>query len=461
MFRTRRIATASTKSALVAATLATLSLTFPAAAQPQDCNHNGIPDAIDIFQGQSQDLNFNGVPDECDIEVEFDQLNWSNGQGGYAEAFSDFGRASLSFDPTDLPLFFPHPEGGRFGWINIMSRVGPAQPQWTIRNLAVYFDDNENLNDRLPVGVWFSLGVPSGTPVNAIDYVIVISPGPLSAPPMGPARLGIPVDQADILIGGAEAAAGANPPAGGNSGLYRPGPATNYNGAPPGTVFFSKPAAIRVGEKQIEGVAEEVDGCGPGSIARSLKYLDAINPTITLALDAQGIYEILKGAGYISAGGPRGTATTKEITDGKKKFVKEKRKSREIGGNIDTDVEKVDDIEEDVIPALAAGADVELIVQWPLRPGQDKALQHIAFVSKITPKRNAEGELIGFDVEIIDDGKQGDADGTNKKTTLSFDKNGNMLGPDGQPNGGKAVEFVVEKYQPPPKKPPKKEKQPG
>ena len=36
-----------------------------------------------------------------------------------------------------------------------------------------------------------------------------------------------------------------------------------------------------------------------------------------------------------------------------------------------------------------------------------------------------------------------------------------MLGEDGQPYGGQAVEFVVEKYTPPPKKPPKKEKQPG
>jgi hypothetical protein len=31
-----------------------------------DCNHNGDPDACDIFEGISEDLNANGIPDECD-----------------------------------------------------------------------------------------------------------------------------------------------------------------------------------------------------------------------------------------------------------------------------------------------------------------------------------------------------------------------------------------------------------
>jgi hypothetical protein len=31
-----------------------------------DCNHNGEPDACDIFEGTSEDLNANGIPDECE-----------------------------------------------------------------------------------------------------------------------------------------------------------------------------------------------------------------------------------------------------------------------------------------------------------------------------------------------------------------------------------------------------------
>ncbi|MEE8141649.1 MAG: choice-of-anchor B family protein, partial [Planctomycetota bacterium] len=34
----------------------------------QDCNDNGIDDALDISSGESQDCNENSVPDECDIE---------------------------------------------------------------------------------------------------------------------------------------------------------------------------------------------------------------------------------------------------------------------------------------------------------------------------------------------------------------------------------------------------------
>jgi Protein of unknown function (DUF642)/HYR domain len=34
-----------------------------------DCNHNGIPDAVDIATGRSADLNFNGLPDECESFV--------------------------------------------------------------------------------------------------------------------------------------------------------------------------------------------------------------------------------------------------------------------------------------------------------------------------------------------------------------------------------------------------------
>ncbi len=32
----------------------------------QDCNSNGVEDAVDIASGYSIDLDGNGVPDECD-----------------------------------------------------------------------------------------------------------------------------------------------------------------------------------------------------------------------------------------------------------------------------------------------------------------------------------------------------------------------------------------------------------
>jgi len=34
---------------------------------PADCNRNGHPDSLDLFQGNSHDCNSNGIPDECDL----------------------------------------------------------------------------------------------------------------------------------------------------------------------------------------------------------------------------------------------------------------------------------------------------------------------------------------------------------------------------------------------------------
>src|SRR5262249_11447282 len=37
-----------------------------------DCNHNGIPDAVDIATGHSRDCNANGIPDECETDSDGD-----------------------------------------------------------------------------------------------------------------------------------------------------------------------------------------------------------------------------------------------------------------------------------------------------------------------------------------------------------------------------------------------------
>ena len=38
----------------------------------QDCNGNGVSDAIDIVQGASTDVNGNGIPDECEAGCQVD-----------------------------------------------------------------------------------------------------------------------------------------------------------------------------------------------------------------------------------------------------------------------------------------------------------------------------------------------------------------------------------------------------
>jgi len=39
------------------------------ASQVNDCNHNGIPDALDISSRRSADQNFNALPDECEAII--------------------------------------------------------------------------------------------------------------------------------------------------------------------------------------------------------------------------------------------------------------------------------------------------------------------------------------------------------------------------------------------------------
>jgi hypothetical protein len=51
----------------------------------QDCNQNGVPDFCDIRYGDSSDRNLNGVPDEC--ENEFDEDCNGNGLTDQDEAF--------------------------------------------------------------------------------------------------------------------------------------------------------------------------------------------------------------------------------------------------------------------------------------------------------------------------------------------------------------------------------------
>ena len=74
-----------------------------------DCNHNGIPDAIDIANGTSQDCQPNGVPDECDIGGGFeDATSWAAFNPGAQGLGSDVrGYAGATFDGRYV-YFAPH-----------------------------------------------------------------------------------------------------------------------------------------------------------------------------------------------------------------------------------------------------------------------------------------------------------------------------------------------------------------
>ncbi len=72
-----------------------------------DCNHNGIPDALDLAAGTSADCNSNGVPDECDL-ADCDGSPWCrdcNGNGilDACDLVGHYEAASPQYTPLGYP----------------------------------------------------------------------------------------------------------------------------------------------------------------------------------------------------------------------------------------------------------------------------------------------------------------------------------------------------------------------
>jgi len=76
-----------------------------ATAMAEDCNNNGIDDAVDISSGTSQDCNTNGVPDECELITEF-KVNASDGATDdyFGVSVSISGNVAVIGVPGDDPV---------------------------------------------------------------------------------------------------------------------------------------------------------------------------------------------------------------------------------------------------------------------------------------------------------------------------------------------------------------------
>ena len=75
--------------------VSTINSTVPVVAQfrrdPDDCNGNCTPDALDISSGTSPDANGNGVPDECESPILYVNASAGGGNNGtaWADAYND------------------------------------------------------------------------------------------------------------------------------------------------------------------------------------------------------------------------------------------------------------------------------------------------------------------------------------------------------------------------------------
>jgi len=137
-----------------------------------DCNHNGIPDALDIAAGRSQDRNYNALPDECEqfisiptatsvtpanpapgapilVQVAFNEVVpmsnvWANGSSLTRMAIggTPFWQGTIPADtrPGPQTVYFlgKDQSGGLATYIGTYSVIPPA------RITRIYFDGSRN-----------------------------------------------------------------------------------------------------------------------------------------------------------------------------------------------------------------------------------------------------------------------------------------------------------------------------
>ena len=380
------------------------------------------------------------------ISLEFFQVDWLSDPGVYVSQNSDWGRVEVTLTAADDPLFFPIPldDGtvGRGGYINIYTdAAGAGIFDREIYNLPIFYTDPLELDGRLPQGAMFDLGIPygSGTNVPSLSYDFRIDPVPrLLADPL-PALAPVPamVGSFDFLTGGdlsysfgvsSESGGAATPPA-----------AKDLEAVKDGEKIGDR-ASISIPEKNVAPVNEGNDGCAPGSVARSIKYMGDANSNVNVPASAGTVYGELYG-NMKTNNGKKGTYTS-DILAGKNKYVSDH--NLPIVSTQTKNFKKA-------METLKDKGDVEIGIRWgtkpPPPPGGTALGAHRAFVSEMQEITDAAGNVTGYVVKTIDDPVQGDGTAANKSHTARFDANGKLVQYDGKDvtaNGAGLINFQTE-----------------
>ena len=359
------------------------------------------------------------------LQVRFHQVSWLADSGGYHPLgqYSDTGIIGVGIEAADLPSLSPDGNGGFYGYLNVRTMAAGGSTMWSVQNRFVQFDSSD-LDGRLEDGMFFDLGTGVG-PVTSVGYEYGFSPIALDAPSFGFVGSSV-VEQSDLLFGGGSVEGEFD----GGTGKELPSKSEGFKGAS-SAVASQKTTRIKIKENETVPMDEEKNHCGPGSIAKSLKYLEKSDDRIKLgSLSAQQIYDDLKGR--------MGTTTEKgtyldKWQKGKAEFVKEKKLPIET--EYTTDIEKV-------AKCLGDGADIELFVYQG-----DGWGGHFTFVSEIVRQYDKDGKLIGYSVKTLNDLKQGDGKSGNDSITYQFDSTGKCTS---HGKNAKLYGFLVEKPVPEP-----------
>jgi len=372
------------------------------------------------------------------IEVVFNQLSFTNGEGGFTTEHSEWfmGGVQLSSGAESL---LASDGDTRYGYVNIViaDPLGSAD-RWAVRNLPValsFSGISTHLDGRAPDQVAFGLNIPRGTAVSSLRYVASIDAAPRNAaPPVpgGPEQYDLaPVSAEARIFGGLSdglnaelGSSGRRPPAlGGMRDFILPQPP-----APP--VEKPKVTRIKIKDADVVKVAETTSGCAPGAATRALKYLASSDNNVTITqTTAQAFADLATRMGTVANN--NGGTTGDKYRNGLRAYIAAKMLPldvQELNGNF-TDIPQV-------IELLEQGAAITMAVDLGKEENNVHIANHATFVTQITKDRGA------YLIKCVDDPNQGSGTAANKSVTYSLDF-GNGLSTPGGGTDARVIRFVA------------------
>jgi hypothetical protein len=363
--------------------------------------------------------------------VSFSQVDWRNNSGGFTAFQSEWGLARVQLDGSDLANFASVP-GGYLAYVNATATV-PAgvNDSWQIANRPIFVRNTFDAPFAASYDFFLDLGITRGSArVSSLDFRFELSPTPAVSAPAGPTTPSA-VDAKPLLFGGRDLSSttgnsgntGTTPP---SAPVYNPlnqlsGPDLRYGGVSD--------------TKKIPAVNENDNHCAPGSVTRSLGYLDATNDSFGISQTTQQIVDSLAQSMKTSL--TDGT-TDANILSGKDEFL------RNNGVPVETFV--TTDISV-VIECLNDGADVEALIDYGKDAQGRKKGGHATMVSEVVASYDAMGNLQNYIVRTVDDPDQGDGMAENSYRDYEANFNNNIAG---YYIGSKFDGFIVEKVVPEP-----------
>lgn len=227
---------------------------LPSFVAIDDCEGNGVDDVIDVLEG-APDRNFNGTPDLCEVHIKrILQDSFPDGEDGWLLRHSDRG---------ELEVHIVEPMEDEVWWLSV------AVPgRWICFNVPI----TEVNGAGLTTGRTLPFELPQQMPgqqvivIEIVEMRLTLSPLDITMPPppIGSVPLfDLPVEE-HVVRGGAIGvpdAAFPVPP-------MRPWRGEDF-------IFFGfdgLPKEI-VRRREVPGVSESTNQCGPGAAARSLEWM--------------------------------------------------------------------------------------------------------------------------------------------------------------------------------------------